>query len=110
MGDYKWKSFSEVDHLATSFGKGLRELGNKPRENVVIFAETRAEWMISAHGCFKQSIPGKYIYNSQLKNLNTTSDFRVGKFFESNWRCNSRDINFSEKMTEMWKRLGRNMF
>lgn len=73
MGDYKWKSFSEVDHLATSFGKGLRELGNKPRENVVIFAETRAEWMISAHGCFKQSIPGKYIYNSQLKNLNTTS-------------------------------------
>lgn len=73
MGDYKWKSFSEVDHLATSFGKGLRELGNKPRENVVIFAETRAEWMISAHGCFKQSIPGKYIYNSQLKNLNATS-------------------------------------
>lgn len=59
MGDYKWKSFSEVDQLATAFGKGLRELGNKPRENVVIFAETRAEWMISAHGCFKQSIPGK---------------------------------------------------
>lgn len=62
MGDYKWKSFIEVEKLAACFGRGLRELGQLPRNNIVIFAETRAEWMISAHGCFKQSIPIVTIY------------------------------------------------
>lgn len=62
MGDYKWKTFSEVNMLATNFGKGIRELGNQPGQNVAIFAETRAEWMIAAHGIFKQSIPLVTIY------------------------------------------------
>lgn len=61
MGEYIWKTYAEVNVLATNFGRGIRELGNKPRENVVIFAETREEWMIAAHGLFKQSIPGLYL-------------------------------------------------
>ncbi|XP_031345978.1 long-chain-fatty-acid--CoA ligase 4 isoform X5 [Photinus pyralis] len=62
MGDYMWKTYAEVDMLATNFGKGIRELGNQPKENIVIFAETRAEWMIAAQGLFKQSIPVVTIY------------------------------------------------
>ncbi|CAB3230315.1 unnamed protein product [Arctia plantaginis] len=62
MGDYKWRSYVDVEKEARQFGAGLRELGCKPRENVVMFAETRAEWMIAAHGCFKQSIPVVTIY------------------------------------------------
>ncbi|CAH1133889.1 unnamed protein product [Ceutorhynchus assimilis] len=62
MGEYRWKTYSEVNMLASNFGKGLRELGCKPKENVVIFAETRAEWMIAAHGLFKQGIPLVTIY------------------------------------------------
>ncbi|KAF5269140.1 hypothetical protein FQR65_LT02440 [Abscondita terminalis] len=62
MGDYMWKTFAEVNVLATNFGKGIRVLGNKPKENVVIFAETRAEWMIAAQGLFKQNIPVVTIY------------------------------------------------
>ncbi|KAL1490621.1 hypothetical protein ABEB36_013283 [Hypothenemus hampei] len=62
MGDYHWKTYSEVNMLATNFGKGLREIGCKPLDNVVIFAETRAEWMIAAHGLFKQNIPLVTIY------------------------------------------------
>lgn len=58
MGDYKWNTFAEVNNLANNFGRGLRELGQHPKENMVIFAETRAEWMIAAHGLFKQNIPG----------------------------------------------------
>lgn len=61
MGDYKWKTYEEVNTLAVNFGRGLRALGHKPRQNIVIFAETRAEWMIAAHGCFKQNIPGKFL-------------------------------------------------
>lgn len=62
MGEYRWKTYSEVNSIAASFGRGLRELGCKPKENVVIFAETRAEWMIAAHGLFKQNIPLVTIY------------------------------------------------
>lgn len=62
MGEYIWKTYAEVNVLAIHFGKGIRELGNQPKHNVVIFAETRAEWMIAAHGLFKQSIPGTYTF------------------------------------------------
>lgn len=62
MGEYKWKTYIEVDKLASSFGRGLRELGQKPLQNIVIFAETRAEWMIAAHGCFKQNMPIVTVY------------------------------------------------
>ncbi|XP_014369067.2 long-chain-fatty-acid--CoA ligase 4 isoform X2 [Papilio machaon] len=62
MGEFVWRSFSEVEAEARQFALGLRELGCVPRTNVVMFAETRAEWMIAAHGCFKQSIPVVTIY------------------------------------------------
>lgn len=62
MGDYKWKNFIEAERMAASFGRGLRELGQAPKENIVIFAETRAEWMIAAHGCFKQAMPIVTVY------------------------------------------------
>lgn len=62
MGDYQWLTFSELDARASAFGTGLRVLGQEPRQPVVIFAETRAEWMVAAHGCFKQNIPVVTIY------------------------------------------------
>lgn len=62
MGEYEWRTFSDVESSANNFGRGLRELGHEARQNTVIFAETRAEWMIAAHGCFKQNFPIVTIY------------------------------------------------
>lgn len=62
MGEYKWKTYTEVDRLSSNFGRGLIELGLTARKNVVVFAETRAEWMIAAHGCFKQNLTVVTIY------------------------------------------------
>ncbi|XP_026314422.1 long-chain-fatty-acid--CoA ligase 4 [Hyposmocoma kahamanoa] len=62
MGNYEWRTYTEMEREAKHFGAGLRELGCQPVKNVVMFAETRAEWMIAAHGCFKQSIPVVTIY------------------------------------------------
>lgn len=56
MGDYQWRTFTQMDSEAESFGRGLRELGLKAKDNVVLFAETRAEWLIAANGCMKQSM------------------------------------------------------
>lgn len=58
MGEYIWKTYAEVNELSINFGKGIRELGNQAGDNIVIFAETRAEWMVAAQGLFKQNIPG----------------------------------------------------
>lgn len=62
MGEYKWRTYDEVDAEAVNFGRGMRELGMKPRERVVIFGETRAEWMIAAQGLFKQACTVCTIY------------------------------------------------
>ena len=62
MGNYTWRTFDDMNTEASNFGKGLRQLGVNPRDRVVIFAETRAEWMVSAHGLFKQSCTVCTIY------------------------------------------------
>lgn len=58
MGSYSWRSYVQCAREARQFGSGLRALGCSPRTNLAMFAETRAEWMIAAHGAFTQSIPG----------------------------------------------------
>ena len=58
LGDYLWKSYNDVEKLALFFSKGLLELGLEPKDRVAIFAETRAEWMISAIAAFKQNLTG----------------------------------------------------
>lgn len=62
LGEYKWRSFIETDLQAQYFGKGIREFGVQQKDKVAIFAETRAEWMIAAHGLFKQSCTIVTIY------------------------------------------------
>ncbi|KAI9553620.1 hypothetical protein GHT06_021542 [Daphnia sinensis] len=62
LGDFQWRTFTQTDSEAESFGRGLRELGLRSRENVVVFAETRAEWLISANGCMKQNMPIVTLY------------------------------------------------
>lgn len=62
MGEYQWRNYVEVESEASNFGNGIRQLGVRPKDNVVIFSETRAEWMIAAHGLFKHSCTIVTIY------------------------------------------------
>lgn len=63
-GRYQWLSYQEVNDQAASFGAGLLALGQKPKQNVCLFAETRAEWMIAAVGCFKYNFPVVTLYST----------------------------------------------
>ena len=54
LGDYKWISYNELASLSESFGRGLRLLGQTPGTSIAIYAETRAEWMMSCLGAFSQ--------------------------------------------------------
>ena len=52
LGHYNWLSYEDVFISAFNFGNGLQMLGQKPKTNIAIFCETRAEWMIAAQACF----------------------------------------------------------
>lgn len=56
MGSYHWKTFKEVDAEVEAIGKGLLSLGVAAYSNVVIFAETREEWLMTALACFRNCI------------------------------------------------------
>ncbi|XP_053404171.1 long-chain-fatty-acid--CoA ligase 4-like [Mercenaria mercenaria] len=62
LGEYNWISFEEVFTRITNLGSGLLALGQKPRCNTLIYAETRAEWMIAAQACFKYNFPVVTLY------------------------------------------------
>ncbi|XP_071950638.1 long-chain-fatty-acid--CoA ligase 4-like [Antedon mediterranea] len=62
LGDYKWKTFRDVNDDAENLGKGLLALGMKPKENILIFAETRAEFQIALNACFKFNFPVVTLY------------------------------------------------
>jgi len=64
LGDYRWMTYEEVDTMADNFGRGLRVLGQQPNENICLYADTRAEWMVAAQASFKQSFPVVTIYTN----------------------------------------------
>lgn len=62
LGNYEWETFEQVNRRVSHLGSGLLALGQKPRHNICIFAETRAEWLISAEACFKYNFPVVTMY------------------------------------------------
>ncbi|CAB3999809.1 long-chain-fatty-acid-- ligase 4-like, partial [Paramuricea clavata] len=62
LGNYNWLSYNEVLTKVESFGCGLLALGQRTKQNVVIFADTRAEWMIAAQSCFSYNFPVVTLY------------------------------------------------
>jgi len=64
LGDYVWMDYVQLNSRAEQFGKGLRELGIKPREKIVLYANTCADWMVSAVAAFKHSLAVVTIYTN----------------------------------------------
>jgi len=57
MGQYKWITYNQVTEKVGAIGSGLRFIGMIPHKSkLVIFNNTCAEWFLSAHGCFSQSM------------------------------------------------------
>lgn len=59
LGFYDWLNYEDVDAMVTEVIHGMDTLGVKQGQHVVIYSETRKEWMISAIACFKSGLPSK---------------------------------------------------
>ncbi len=96
----------------TNFGSGLLAMGQQPRQNICIFAETSAEWMIAAQACFKYNFPGEkqlathpteYHQGSHptWKTLKTWNFFilfsRLGKCLDFSGKVTKKNRNFNSK-------------
>ncbi|KAJ3290527.1 long-chain fatty acid-CoA ligase [Borealophlyctis nickersoniae] len=64
LSGYKWISYKEAAQVSDYLGKGLRELGCKPGDKVLLFAKTSHEWLLFAHGCFSQNITIATVYDA----------------------------------------------
>ncbi|CAA0837055.1 Long chain acyl-CoA synthetase 8 [Striga hermonthica] len=64
LGEYKWESYRQAFDRASNFASGLVKLGHDVDTRAAIFSETRAEWLIAFHGCFRQNITVVTIYAS----------------------------------------------
>ncbi len=64
LGKYNWISFKEFAEEASDCGAALRKLGLRPGDRVGILAETRADWMVAAYGCFQNSITIVTLYTN----------------------------------------------
>ena len=53
LGDYKWCKYEDIFQRINNISNGLLKIGLKSDQNVVMFAETRPEWLISAFSCFR---------------------------------------------------------
>ncbi|KAL1425908.1 hypothetical protein MTO96_018744 [Rhipicephalus appendiculatus] len=62
LGDYEWLTYHEVDRQIELTARGLRAIGARPRQYLAILAETRLEWLLTAHACFRSNIPLVTLY------------------------------------------------
>ncbi|GIY25370.1 long-chain-fatty-acid--CoA ligase 4 [Caerostris extrusa] len=60
--EYKWLSYVDIDQRVENLSKGMLELGLEPKKQIVIFAETRIEWMLVCQACFRINVPVATLY------------------------------------------------
>lgn len=71
MNGYKWISYAEIDEAADNFGRALYKLVKKNNQeqgtnntNIVLFSETRYEWIVAFLGCAKYNLTVVTLYST----------------------------------------------
>ncbi|CAI5445017.1 unnamed protein product [Caenorhabditis angaria] len=63
LGEYTWQSYREVENQVGRLASGFKDLADEEKSaKVVIFADTRADWLISALACFRANVTIVTVY------------------------------------------------
>ena len=62
--DYDWVTYAEALTRIRHLSDGLLAVGLKSNDNIVLFAETRPEWLYSALACFRVKIAVVTLYST----------------------------------------------
>ena len=66
LGEYQWLTYNQAYEHVRRISSGIKALGVKSKDYVLIFAETKTEWMLSAQACFLRNFPSKFLYLTVL--------------------------------------------
>lgn len=64
LGAYQWTAYEDIFERVNNFSSGMAKLGLKHGNKIVLFAETRPEWIISAFACFRIGVPVVTLYST----------------------------------------------
>uniref|UniRef100_A0A0K0G178 long-chain-fatty-acid--CoA ligase n=1 Tax=Strongyloides venezuelensis TaxID=75913 RepID=A0A0K0G178_STRVS len=62
QGPYEYITFEECDEIVKNIEKGFKKLGVNKGSRVIIYAETRKEWLLTALACFRYGLPIVTVY------------------------------------------------
>ena len=63
LGGYKWLTFNQAHARVKSIASGLVDLaGLKPQDKVIIYADTKRDWQLTAQACFRMNLTVVTIY------------------------------------------------
>ncbi|CEF59893.2 AMP-dependent synthetase/ligase domain-containing protein [Strongyloides ratti] len=90
FGQYKWLTYKEVNDQISNLSRAICHLNLPKGSFIVIFAETRAEWQITAQACIKSGFPivtvyatlGKEAVKSAIKECGAVVLFTTSSHFE----------------------------
>jgi long-chain acyl-CoA synthetase len=64
MGEYKFTTYRETFKRIEDIGRGLLSIGAKPGYKILIFAETRAEWLLTALAALRHGLTIVTLYST----------------------------------------------
>ncbi|CAF1351912.1 unnamed protein product [Rotaria sordida] len=64
MGEYEFTTYSEACDRINLIGRGLLSLGLKSGDKVLIYAETRPEWLLTAFAAFRHGLTLVTLYST----------------------------------------------
>jgi long-chain acyl-CoA synthetase len=62
LGWYEWSNYKELEANVSAMSNGLLKLGLKSDDNLIIFSETKPEWITTAFACFKIKVTVVTLY------------------------------------------------
>lgn len=64
LGCYKWSTYETVLNRVNNLSNGLLKVGLRSNDSIMLFAETRPEWIMSALACFRIKVPVVTLYST----------------------------------------------
>ncbi|CAF3504649.1 unnamed protein product [Rotaria sp. Silwood1] len=64
LGEYEFTTYTEACDRITSIGRGLLSLGLKSGDKILIYAETRPEWLLTAFAAFRHGLTVVTLYST----------------------------------------------
>ena len=64
MGEYRFSSYRETFERIEAIGRGFLSLGVRQGDRILIFSETRAEWLLTAFAAFRHGLTVVTLYST----------------------------------------------